>query len=260
MASDGDAPSSVAHAEGTSYIVAFGHPEKFPIPGLARFVFSPFPAAGGQNPYQPESGVLRAIYTQINLLEDGESWTIQSVPPAVLSRIATHVLLLFYDGLRGVSERNRGLRLGQLMDYMQPLQSDPYAAAVLRHIGGGDTADVGTLIVLIAFMALARGCHEDRTLTACSATPESTIFEGSPPPATLDLSWTRHLYFNLSDRERKRLRRFDNGVRRMPYILARQLILRKMPKKGAHGPARRLVRRSFMPDSEELFRVVVAFL
>ena len=46
----------------------------------------------------------------------------------------------------------------------------------------------------------------------------------------------------------------------MPYVLARQLILRKMPKNGAHGPARRLVRRSFMPDSEELFRVVVSFL
>ena len=80
MASDGDAPSrSVTHTEGTSYIVAFGHPELFPITASEQFVFSPFPAAGGQNPYQPESGVMHAIYTEMQ--EVGQSWTIHSVPP-----------------------------------------------------------------------------------------------------------------------------------------------------------------------------------
>ena len=252
-------PRSVTHTEGTSYIVAFGHPELFPIPGSEHFVFGPFPAAGGHNPYQPESGVMHAIYTEIQ--EVGQSWTIHSVPPSVLCRISTTMLLIFYDALRGLSERSRGLRFVDLLDCMKTLLTYQHAAAVLRHIGGGTEQDnTGTLVVAIIMMALARGCQYDKTLTACSATLEPTIFEGSPPPATLGAGWTEYLYFNLSDRERKRLRRFDNGVRRMPYVLARQLILRKAPKKGAHGPARRLVRRSFMPDSEELFRVVVSFL
>ena len=260
MASDGDAPSrSVTHTEGNSYIVAFGHPELFPITASEQFVFGPFPAAGGQNPYQPESGVMHAIYTEMQ--EVGQSWTIHSVPPAVLCRISTNLLLVFYDALRGLSARSRGLQFGGLLECIKTFLTYQDAAAVLRHIGGGTEQDnTGTLVAAIMIMALVRGCHEDKTLTAFSATRDPTIFEGSPPQAVLNNSWTQHLYFNLSDRERKRLRRFDNGVRRMPYVLMRQLILRKAPKKGAHGPARRLVRRSFMPDSEELFRVVVSFL
>ena len=259
MASDGDAPPrSVTHTEGTSYIVAFADPEGFPLPGLDHFVFSPFPAAGGQNPYQPESGVMHAIYTEMQ--EDGESWTIHSVPPAVLCRIATKLLLHFYDALRGVSERSRGLRFVELMTSVNALATDEHAAAVLRHIGRTEQESTGTLLIAIIVFALARGCHEDKTLTAFSATLYPTIFEGSPPPAVIGHQWSDHLYFNLSDRERRRLRRLDNGVRRMPYVLMRQLILRKAPKKGAHGPARRLLRRNFMPDSEELFRVVVSFL
>ena len=253
MASDDDAPRrSVAHTEGTSYIVAFGHPELFPMPGSRDLVFSPFTAAGGQNPYQPESGVLHAIYTEIQ--EVGQSWTtIHSVPPPFLCRFSTYVLHHLYEALRGLSERSRGLRLEELIGHMRPLATDQYAVAILRSIGGEDQENRGTLIVAIAVAALIRGCHEDKTLTAFSATLD-------PPPAIFDANWTRKIYFNLSDRERKRLRRFDNGIRRMPYVLMRQLILRKAPKKGAHGPARRLVRRSFMPDSEELFRVVVSFL
>ena len=256
MASDDDAPRRVTHTEGTSYIVAFGHPELFPLPGSRDLVFSPFPAAGGQNPYQPVSGVLRETHTQMQ-----ESWTIDSVPPPFFCRFSTYVLHHFYEALRGLSARSRGLQFGGLMECMKTFLTYQDAAAVLRHIGGGTEQDnTGTLVVAIIIMALVRGCHEDKTLTAFSATRDPTIFEGSPPQAVLNNSWTQHLYFNLSDRERKRLRRFDNGVRRMPYVLMRHLILRKAPKKGAHGPARRLVRRSFMPDSEELFRVVVSFL
>ena len=143
---------------------------------------------------------------------------------------------------------------------MNHLATDQHALAILRHIGGEDQETRVTFIVAIAVAALIRGCQEDKTLTAFSATLEPTIFEGSPPPAIVGHKWSDHLYFNLSDRERKRLRRYDNGVRRMPYVLMRQLILRKVPKKGAHGPARRLVRRNFMPDSEELFCVVMSFL
>ena len=257
MASHDDAPRSVTHTEGTSYIVAFGHPELFPLPGSRDLVFSPFPAAGGQNPYQPESGVMHAIYTEMQ--EVGQSWTIHSVPPAVLCRISTNLLLVFYDALRGLSARSRGLQFGGLLECIKTFLTYQDAAAVLRHIGGGTEQDnTGTLVAAIMIMALVRGCREDKTLTAFSATRDPIIFEDSPP--LINNSWTQHLYFNLSDRERRRLRRFDNGVRRMPYVLMRQLILRKAPKKGAHGPARRLVRRSFMPDSEELFRVVVSFL
>ena len=241
-------PRSVTHTEGTSYIVAFGHPELFPLPGSRDLVFSPFPAAGGQNPYQPVSGVLRETHTQMQ-----ESWTIDSVPPPFFCRFSTYVLHHLYEALRGLSERSRGLQLADLMGHMNHLATDQHALAILRHIGGEDQETRVTFIVAIAVAALIRGCQEDKTLTAFSATLDF-------PPAILDASWTRQLYFNLSDSERKRLRRFNNGVRRMPYVLMRQLILRKAPKKGAHGPARRLVRRNFMPDSEELFRVVVSFL
>ena len=248
MASDDDAPRSVTHTEGISYIVAFGHPELFPMPGSRDLVFSPFTAAGGQNPYQPVSGVLRETHTQMQ-----ESWTIDSVPPPFFCRFSTYVLHHLYKALRGLSERSRGLQLAELMGHMNHLATDQHALAILRHIGGEDQETRVTFIVAIAVAALIRGCQEDKTLTAFSATLD-------PPPAIFDANWTRKIYFNLSDRERTRLRRFDNGVRRMPYVLSRQLILRKVPKKGAHGPARRLVRRNFMPDSEELFRVVVSFL
>jgi hypothetical protein len=50
----------------------------------------------------------------------------------------------------------------------------------------------------------------------------------------------------------------DRLRRRMPYVISRQLILRKAPSGG--GPIGRFVRRHYLPDSEELFRVVVSFL
>ena len=44
----------------------------------------------------------------------------------------------------------------------------------------------------------------------------------------------------------------------MPYVLSRQLILRKAKSGG--GPSGRFIRRNFLPDSDELWRVVVSFL
>ncbi len=44
----------------------------------------------------------------------------------------------------------------------------------------------------------------------------------------------------------------------MPYVLSRQLILRKARRGG--GPYGHFIRRNFLPDSDELFRVVVSFL
>ena len=64
-------------------------------------------------------------------------------------------------------------------------------------------------------------------------------------------------------RERARLRDYAKSVRcerRMPTILARQLIIKKVDKKKLHGQLRRLVYGLFMTESDELFRVVVLFL
>ena len=153
MASDGDAPSSVMHTEGNSYVVAFGHPELFPLPGSGHLVFSPFSAAGGQNPYQPVSGVLRMIHTEMQ--EEGESWTVDTVPPPFFCRFSTYVLHHFYEALRGLSERSRGLRFVDLLDCMKTLLTYQHAAAVLRHIGGGTEQDnTGTLVVAIIMMVL----------------------------------------------------------------------------------------------------------
>ena len=71
------------------------------------------------------------------------------------------------------------------------------------------------------------------------------------------------IYFNLSARERARLRDYAKSVRRdrrMPTILARQLIIKKVDKRKLHGQLRRLVYGLFMTESDELFRVVVSFL
>ena len=57
MASDDDAaavPAAVEHTEGTSYVVPFGDPSSHPLPGSENFYCRPFPAAGGENPYQTE--------------------------------------------------------------------------------------------------------------------------------------------------------------------------------------------------------------
>ena len=94
----------------------------------------------------------------------------------------------------------------ELMGHMNSLWTDQHVVAILRHICGEDQDNRGGFS-RDCMAALIRGCHEDKTLTAFSATLD-------PPPAIFDANWTRKIYFNLSDRERKRLRRFDNGIRR----------------------------------------------
>ena len=100
-------------------------------------------------------------------------------------------------------------------------------------------------------------CHRDGTLQAFTETPDlATISD----PSELNLG---ALYFNLSARERERLRWHAKMIRRdrrMPTILARQLIIRKVDKRKLHGQLRRLVYGLFMTESDELFRVVVSFL
>ena len=97
-----------------------------------------------------------------------------------------------------------------------------------------------------------RMCYRDGTLQA---------FTERPDVENLSMFDIGALYFNLSAREHTRLREYAKRVRRerrMPYVLSRQLILRKAQRGG--GPSGRFIRRNFLPDSDELFRVVVSFL
>ena len=68
MASDDDAaavPAAMPHTEGTSYMVAFGDPALYPLPNSGNYHCRDFPAAGGENPYQPEIGLLASLVAQL---------------------------------------------------------------------------------------------------------------------------------------------------------------------------------------------------
>ena len=115
--------------------------------------------------------------------------------------------------------------------------------------GGGPLFSMICLVI-----SFYRMCYRDGTLQA---------FTERPDVENLSMFDIGSLYFNLSARERTRLREYANGVRRdrrMPTILARQLIIKKVDKKKLHGQLRRLVYGLFMTESDELFRVVVSFL
>ena len=101
-------------------------------------------------------------------------------------------------------------------------------------------------------------CYLDGTVQAFTISPDLATISGADEfvlngTGEFDLN---SIYFNLSPRERKRLR----AHRRMPTILARQLIISKVDKRKLHGQLRRLVYGLFMTESDELFRVVVSFL
>ena len=120
----------------------------------------------------------------------------------------------------------------------------------------GPQGGIGGLAVCL-IVCFYRMCHRDGTLQICTKTLDKATTSG---PGKFDLG---ALYFNLSARERTRLRDYAKSVRRdrrMPTILARQLIIRKVDKKKLHGQLRRLVYGLFMTESDELFRVVVSFL
>ena len=50
-----DHGARVQHIEGTSYAVAFGDPERHPLPSWEDYNCPAFPAGDGLNPYEPES-------------------------------------------------------------------------------------------------------------------------------------------------------------------------------------------------------------
>ena len=110
------------------------------------------------------------------------------------------------------------------------------------------------------------------TVTAVEHTEGTSYLVAVGDPAAFPFPGSDHYHCrdfpaaggdNLSARERARLRDYAKSVRRerrMPTILARQLIIRKVDKKKLHGQLRRLVYGLFMTESDELFRVVVSFL
>ena len=259
MASDDDAaavPAAVEHTEGTSYVVPFGDPSSHPLPGSENYDCRPFPAAGGENPYQPEIRDMAPLNNQVRIY--GET-----TPSAHLLRLMGNALsVTFYDVLRRVPERSRGLDVGTLLgDAAQSNQDARTALTWLVNcdrnqpggVGGGPMTPLYSVICLV--ICLYRMCYRDGTLQAC--TERSDVADLS---CLFDIG---SLYFNLSARERERLRWHAKMVRRdrrMPTILARQLIIRKVDKKKLHGQLRRLVYGLFMTESDELFRVVVSFL
>jgi len=243
--------TAVEHTEGTSYLVAVGDPAAFPFPGSDHYHCRDFPAAGGENPYEPERELLQPLVGHLNILGD--------VAPdgAFLGRIANALCVSFYETLRRVPERSRGLDFGTLLS--ESAESNFLVEAALTRLMEHDRRAPGpgggplfTMICLV--ISFYRMCYRDGTLQA---------FTERPDVENLSMFDIGSLYFNLSARERARLRDYAKSVRRerrMPTILARQLIIRKVDKKKLHGQLRRLVYGLFMTESDELFRVVVSFL
>ena len=205
-----------------------------------------FPAAGGTNPYEPERNFIANWYRA----NCGRGPTFDEVG----CWFSAHV----YDVLRALPERSRGIDKATLARrtraLISPLMDD-------REIGGFLTA------------CLVRGCHLDGTFAAFSPMRENERFLArirlfqarmDGMRAQIGLSFEddddllnsgedAFVYFNLSAGERKRLR----VLRRMHYVVGRQLILKKNKK---HARGHRLFTLHDAPASEELFRVVVSFL
>ena len=254
MASN-DAPSptvaAVEHTEGTSYVVAFGDPARYPLPGSENYFCDRFPAAGGENPYQPEMGNMAQWVAQL-MPEDASTAPNGPMSMALMMHIGNALCVSMYDALRCVPEESRGLDFRVLMQRNQIKSATNWFVDYSQRAGA--QGGIGSLAVCL-IVCFYRMCHRDGTLQICTKTPDKATLSGS---AHFDLG---ALYFNLSPRERTRLREYAKRVRRerrMPYVLSRQLILRKAQRGG--GPSGRFIRRNFLPDSDELFRVVVSFL
>ena len=260
MASDDDAaavPAAVEHTEGTSYMVAFGDPARHPLPGSENYYCRDFPAAGGENPYLPEMGHMAPLNNQVRIY--GET-----TPSAHMLGLMVNALsVTFYDVLRRVPERSRGLDVAALLgDTARSNQDARTALTWLMRCdrrrtdeNPGSIGEAPLYSVICLVICLYRMCYRDGTLQAC--TERSDVSNLS---CLFDIS---SLYFNLSARERERLQWHAKMVRRdrrMPTILARQLIIKKVDKRKLHGQLRRLVYGLFMTESEDLFRVVVSFL
>ena len=254
MASDDDAaavPAAVEHIEGTSYEVAYGDPARFPLPGSENYYCREFPAAGGENPYQPEMGLMAPLVTDLRILESAPSGPL-------LARIGNALCVSFYDTLRRVPERSRGLAFWQLLNDTARSNADVCAALTWlmnydRQAPGPGGAPLFSMICLV--LSFYRMCHRDGTLQAFTERQDvanlSCIFDiGS-------------IYFNLSARERERLREHAKAVRRdrrMPHILSRELMKKKLALESELSAEAEIGAFVFMTESNDLWRVVVSFL
>ena len=244
---------AVQHIEGTSYVVAFGDPARYPIFGSDRFPMYVFPAAGGENPYQPEMGNMAQWVAQL-MPEDASTAPNGPMSMALMMQMGNALCVSMYDALRCVPEESRGLSFKFLMNQNQIKSATNWFVDYSQR--AGHQGGIGSLAVCL-FVCFYRMCHRDGTLQICTKTPDKATLGSA---AHFDLG---ALYFNLSPRERTRLREYAKRVRRerrMPYVLARQLIIRKVDKRKLHGQFRRLFYGLFMTESDELFRVVVSFL
>ena len=189
----------------------------------------------------------------------------ETTPSAHLLGLMGNALsVTFYDVLRCVPEQSRGLDFVTLLNDVARSSQDARTAVTWLvncdrnqpgGVGGGPPMPLYSVICLV--ICLYRMCYRDGTVQAFAETPDLATTSDSTHSDLLNL------YFNLSARERARLRDYAKSVRRerrMPTILARQLIIRKVDKKKLHGQLRRLVYGLFMTESDELFRVVVSFL
>jgi hypothetical protein len=252
MASNDPAVPAVEHTEGTSYVVAFGDPARYVLPNPDNYHnCRDFPAAGGDNPYQPEMGLMASLVEHLPPLSAAPAEGLHTVV-----RIANALSVTFYDALRCAHEQSRGFDLRAILSIMvSNRELKPFLDWMLQydHLPGGP----GGCLYAILTVCFYRMCYRDGTVQAFAETPDLATTSDSTHSDLLNL------YFNLSARERTRLREYSKSVRRerrMPSILARQLIISKVDKRKLHGQLRRLVYGLFMTESDELFRVVVSFL
>ena len=255
MASDDETvspPPPVSHSEGTSYAVAFGDPSQHPVPGTDTYGnFCPaFPAAGGMNPYEPERGDLAVLTKALEDLED----SIRPSPELIFQTSAA-LSVYIYDGLRGVSERSRGVTSVDM--FLHTVETNPETESVIENFMNA-TNKWDCLFLTFSLVCLWRMCHCDGTVVAFSAEPDLVVFTDND----IKLS---SLCFNLSARERNRLR----PIRRMPHIISRELMKKKVALERLSvdsGVESELSAEAeigafvFMTESNDLWRVVVSFL
>lgn len=236
------------HTEGRSQLFAFS----------ATFGHLPwhlhFPAASGLNPYEPERGRLASTFRH---------------HPNDASLTGCKLSVHVYDILRGLPEHSRGIGWVTLRDRLRPT-----IRRLLQKNDAYRVIDASPASENFLRACLVRGINYDNTFAtyirapdprrpgsrshqAAVAAAQASCVAGwaaanSDTGVVPDLQVDPVIYFNLSASERKRLRVF----RRMSYVIARQLVLRKN-KKGS-TPLRRLLALETAP--EELLRVVVSFL
>ena len=160
-------------------------------------------------------------------------------PQASIQRLRVRDGVLLVVAAGQVNERSRGLEIFDLMRAAVAADPSRTIADIIFMLGDN---------FLDAIMKwFVRGCLHDRTLVAFHEMPNFNVLQGGQVELV-------GIHLNLSARERGRLR----VPRRMPYVLARQLVLKKVTRRRLRGAQRQVWQLLSLPD--ELFRVVIKFL